>query len=71
MRLLTTLLALLCCAVAAEKRPISPETIKPIGPYSPGILTGNFLYVSGRAPKTPKAKSPWARRASFANASRT
>jgi 2-iminobutanoate/2-iminopropanoate deaminase len=58
MRLLTTLLALLCCAAAAEKRPISPETIKPIGPYSPGILTGSFLYVSGQGAKNPQGQIP-------------
>jgi reactive intermediate/imine deaminase len=55
MRLLTALLAL-CCAVAAEKRPISPETIKPIGPYSPGILTSDFLYVSGQGAKNPQGE---------------
>ena len=58
MRLLTTLLALLCCAAAAEKRPISPGTIKPIGPYSPGILTGSFLYVSGQGAKNPQGQIP-------------
>ena len=55
MRLLTALLAL-CCAVAADKRPVSPETIKPIGPYSPGILTSDFLYVSGQGAKNPQGE---------------
>jgi reactive intermediate/imine deaminase len=58
MRPLTLLLALLCCAEAAEKRPISPETIKPIGPYSPGILTSDFLYVSGQGAKNPQGEIP-------------
>jgi enamine deaminase RidA (YjgF/YER057c/UK114 family) len=57
MRLLTVLLAL-CCAVAADKRPVSPETIKPIGPYSPGILTSDFLYVSGQGAKNPQGEIP-------------
>jgi reactive intermediate/imine deaminase len=57
MRLLTVLLAL-CCAVAADKRPISPESIKPIGPYSPGIMTSDFLYVSGQGAKNPQGEIP-------------
>ena len=32
----------------AEKRAIAPAGVKPIGPYSPGILAGDFLYVSGQ-----------------------
>jgi len=58
MRPLTILLSLLCCVMAAEKRPISPETIKPIGPYSPGILTRDFLYVSGQGAKDPQGRIP-------------
>jgi reactive intermediate/imine deaminase len=57
MRLLTAGLAI-CCATAADKRPISPATIKPIGPYSPGILTRDFLYVSGQGAKNPQGQIP-------------
>jgi reactive intermediate/imine deaminase len=32
----------------AEKRAIAPAGVTPIGPYSPGILAGDFLYVSGQ-----------------------
>jgi 2-iminobutanoate/2-iminopropanoate deaminase len=32
----------------AEKRQIAPPGVKPIGPYSPGIFAGDFLYVSGQ-----------------------
>ena len=32
----------------AEKRVIAPPGVKPIGPYSPGIFAGDFLYVSGQ-----------------------
>ena len=31
-----------------EKRVIAPPGVKPIGPYSPGIFAGDFLYVSGQ-----------------------
>jgi reactive intermediate/imine deaminase len=58
MRLLTVLLAFLSYAAAGERRPISPETIKPIGPYSPGILTQDFLYVSGQGAKNPQGQIP-------------
>ena len=32
----------------AAKRVIAPPGPKPVGPYSPGILVGDFLYVSGQ-----------------------
>jgi len=48
----------LLSATAGERRPISPGTIKPIGPYSPGILTGDFLYVSGQGAKNPQGQIP-------------
>jgi reactive intermediate/imine deaminase len=31
-----------------RRRVIAPPGVKPIGPYSPGILVGDFLYVSGQ-----------------------
>jgi 2-iminobutanoate/2-iminopropanoate deaminase len=43
---------------AAERRAIAPPTIIPIGPYSPGILTDDFLYVSGQGAKNPDGKIP-------------
>jgi reactive intermediate/imine deaminase len=30
------------------RRVVAPPGVKPIGPYSPGILTGDFLHVSGQ-----------------------
>ncbi|MBI1790777.1 MAG: hypothetical protein HYR60_24885 [Acidobacteria bacterium] len=41
---------------AAEKRVIFPANAKPIGPYSPGILAGEFLYVSGQGARGPDGK---------------
>jgi reactive intermediate/imine deaminase len=58
MRLLTAELAMICCAIAADKRPISPASVKPIGPYSPGILTRDFLYVSGQGAKNLQGQIP-------------
>jgi enamine deaminase RidA (YjgF/YER057c/UK114 family) len=34
-------------AFAAERKAVAPAGVKPAGPYSPGILSGDFLYVSG------------------------
>ena len=63
-----TRVALLLCGVVvgicgalsagAEKRPIAPAGIKPIGPYSPGILAGDFLYVSGQGGRDAEGKLP-------------
>ncbi|HEY2019006.1 MAG TPA: RidA family protein [Bryobacteraceae bacterium] len=43
---------------AAERRAIAPPAIVPIGPYSPGILTDDFLYVSGQGAKNAEGKIP-------------
>jgi len=52
----------LTCAIAfslaGAPRPISPANIKPIGPYSPGILTDDFLYVSGQGARKPDGSMP-------------
>jgi reactive intermediate/imine deaminase len=34
--------------VNERRRVIAPAGVKPIGPYSPGILAGDYLYVSGQ-----------------------
>jgi reactive intermediate/imine deaminase len=33
-------------------------SVKPIGPYSPGILAGEYLYVSGQGARTPDRQMP-------------
>jgi hypothetical protein len=44
--LIGTLVVLIGAAgTGVEKRAIAPAGVKPIGPYSPGILAGDFLYV--------------------------
>jgi 2-iminobutanoate/2-iminopropanoate deaminase len=49
------LLALACCAsfALAEKKAIRPPTGPTPGPYSAGVLTDNFLYVSGHVGPEP------------------
>lgn len=51
MRRLSLPAALLCGVGAlwgANVQPVAPEGVKTAGPYSPGILAGEFLYVSGQ-----------------------
>src|ERR1051325_1176145 len=43
--------ALSYSAAAQERRAITPPGVQPIGPYSPGILTRDFLYISGQGAK--------------------
>jgi len=45
-------------APAAERRVIFPPGAKPVGPYSPGILAGDFLYVSGQGARRPDNTYP-------------
>src|SRR3982751_126325 len=56
MKLLTATL-FLTCAFGAVK-PISPPGVTPVGPYSPGILTDDFLYVSGQGAKDAAGQIP-------------
>ena len=57
MRSLIFVLAV-AAASAAERRVISPPGLKPIGPYSPGILVGDWLYVSGQGARAPDGTMP-------------
>ncbi len=51
--------ALLAAALAAaDKRVVFPEGAKPVGPYSPGILAGGFLYVSGQGARDHAGRLP-------------
>ncbi len=45
-------------AAGAEKRVIFPAGAKPVGPYSPGIVAGEFLYVSGQGARDAQGKFP-------------
>jgi reactive intermediate/imine deaminase len=53
------LLAAVNALHAAEIRAIVPKVgVAPIGPYSPGVLAGNYLYVSGQGAKRPDGQMP-------------
>ncbi len=44
--------------LTAERRVIFPANAKPVGPYSPGILAGDFLYVSGQGAVAADGRIP-------------
>jgi 2-iminobutanoate/2-iminopropanoate deaminase len=39
------------------KQPVNTGTSVQGAPYSPGIITGNFVFVSGQVPMNPETKS--------------
>ncbi|MBK9166182.1 MAG: RidA family protein [Bryobacterales bacterium] len=54
---LTLLFALAVAAGAAEKKVIVPDVgPKPVGPYSPGIFVGEYLYTSGQGARDPEGR---------------
>ena len=57
MRSLLLLLAM-ASGLAAERKVIFPAGVKPVGPYSPGIMAGDFLYVSGQGMRPAANTTP-------------
>lgn len=49
-----TLLAGMGCA--ADRKAVFPPGAKPIGPFSPGVISGNWLYVSGQGARNAEGK---------------
>lgn len=59
MRLLLPLfLAGVLASAAADLKRITPAGVKPVGPYSPGLMAGDYLYVSGQGARDPAGKLP-------------
>src|SRR3954462_1688904 len=61
MRFIRTISFLIVAVVlhAADIRAIIPKNgVPPIGPYSPGVLAGDYLYVSGQGAKRPDGQMP-------------
>ncbi len=36
-----------------DKKAVFPEGANPMGPYSPGIISGGFLFVAGQVGRAP------------------
>ena len=45
-------------APVAQRRVIAPPGPKPVGPYSPGIMAGDYLYVSGQGARDRDGRLP-------------
>jgi len=59
MALMSSLLLLPPSISGAEIKAIVPASSHaPVGPYSPGISTGDYLYVAGQRAETPDGKMP-------------
>ncbi len=60
MRILTVILCFACVtgALAAERQRIMPAGTKVAGPYSPGIVAGDFLYVAGQGAEDAQGQLP-------------
>jgi len=58
MRTRAALLLVPLCLSAQSRRVVFPAGAKPVGPYSPGIFAGDFLYVSGQGARLPDGKIP-------------
>ncbi len=61
MKVLTMALGCMACAslaYPADVKQILPPGVKPGGPFSPGILAGEFLYVAGQGGQLPDGKLP-------------
>jgi 2-iminobutanoate/2-iminopropanoate deaminase len=53
------LLSLICLPVAAQVRAVIPKSAPaPVGPYTPGVFAGDYLYVSGQGAKAPDGSMP-------------
>jgi reactive intermediate/imine deaminase len=56
-RLIGALLACVVVAFAIDIKTIVPPVgPKPVGPYSPGLMAGDFLYVSGQGARNPEGQ---------------
>jgi reactive intermediate/imine deaminase len=56
--MLRTLLCLFLMASATERKVVFPGSAKPVGPYSPGIFAGDYLYVSGQGARDAQNNLP-------------
>ncbi|MBZ5594560.1 MAG: RidA family protein [Acidobacteriia bacterium] len=56
--LFSLFLATFSHARGADKRVVYPAGAKTFGPYSPGILAGEYLYVSGQGARGPERQMP-------------
>ena len=56
--LLISLLLINSLQAAAVRAIVPTNGVPPVGPYSPGVLAGRYLYVSGQGAKRPDGQMP-------------
>ena len=56
--LVATLAVLTSSLFAADRQPVIPAGVKVAGAYSPGVLSNNFLYVSGQGAEDAQSTIP-------------
>lgn len=56
--LICALAALVVSSAFGAVKPVTPPGVKPTGPYSPGLMTDDFLYVSGQGAKDAAGNIP-------------
>lgn len=56
MRFFAFLLLSVTALLGVERKQIFPAGAKPVGPYSPGIMAGDYLYVSGQGARDANGK---------------
>lgn len=56
MRFFAFLLLSVTALLGVERKQIFPAGAKPVGPYSPGIMAGDYLYVSGQGARDASGK---------------
>ena len=54
--MLPAILILFSAVALAAPKPVFPPGVKPVGPYSPGLDTGEFIYVSGQGARDAAGK---------------
>jgi 2-iminobutanoate/2-iminopropanoate deaminase len=57
-RVLLTIVSAAVVLGAADKKPVMPAGAKPAGPYTPGIIAGETLYVAGQVGRDAKGNYP-------------
>jgi reactive intermediate/imine deaminase len=55
---LVALAAASLAAPVAERRAVFPPGVTPAGPYSPGVIAGEYLYISGQGARDAEGRIP-------------
>src|ERR1700735_4959178 len=58
MRTILFLLASAAIQTTAQQAVVPKTGVPPIGPYTPGVLANDYLYVSGQGAKKPDGQMP-------------